>query len=41
MIFMMSASNIVISPLGKPYSANQLAEAIAIVLKAIVKMIEM
>ena len=29
-----------VPPLGKPYTANQLAEAIAIVLKAIVKMIE-
>ena len=29
-----------VPPLGKPYSANQLAEAIAIVLKTIVKMIE-
>jgi len=28
-----------VPPLDKPYSANQLAEAIAIVLKAIVKMI--
>jgi len=29
-----------VPPLGKTYTANQLAEAIAIVLKAIVKMIE-
>ena len=29
-----------VPPLGKPYNASQLAEAIAIVLKNIVKMIE-